>query len=125
IKYTDLLAAHFYCMGIGVHLVSYGFFERSFCHQIHRFSPVYQRRSKRRRRMIAAIFITARNRSRTIIAPDVRSTKARSASLAHMNICTGNAVAGSMGVEGTLATKATMPISSKGAVSPKACANPI
>ena len=44
----------------------------------------YQRRSKRRRRMTATRFMQIRNASRMSVAPEVRSTKPRSAAVAHM-----------------------------------------
>src|SRR5690606_29612593 len=37
IKYADLVAAHLYGTGVGVHFFSYGFLERSFSHQVHSF----------------------------------------------------------------------------------------
>ncbi len=37
IKYANLVAAHLYGIGVGVHLFSYGFLERSFSHQVHSF----------------------------------------------------------------------------------------
>src|SRR5690606_40032410 len=47
-------------------------------HVFHGAAP-YQRRSKRRRSRMAMAFITIRNSSRTMIAPDARSIKAGSA----------------------------------------------
>ncbi len=43
----------------------------------------YQRRSNRLRRMTATAFISSRKPSNTIMAPEVRSTKARSGLCAH------------------------------------------
>ena len=62
--------------------------------------------------------------SSTMIAADVRSTKPFSGLSAHKNICTGKAVATSVTPCGTSTIKATMPIISSGAVSPKARAMP-
>src|SRR5690606_24996713 len=82
----------------------------------------YQRRSKRLRRKMAVRFISSRKTSRTTMAPEVFSTKPRSGLSAHMKICTGSTVAASTGVAGMSTMKATMPITSSGAVSPSACA---
>ena len=60
-----------------------------------------------------------------MIAADVFSTKARSGLSAQRKIWTGNAVAGSVKLDGISTMKATMPIINNGAVSPKALAMPI
>ena len=60
-----------------------------------------------------------------MIAPEVFSTNARSGLSAHRKICTGSTVAGSAKPPGTSTMKATMPIISSGAVSPRAWAMPM
>ena len=61
-----------------------------------------------------------KNTNNKIMAAAVFSTKARSGLAAHKKTCTGRAVAGDVTLEGISATKATMPIISRGALSPKA-----
>ena len=75
--------------------------------------------------MTAVAFITIKNSSSTMIAPEVRSTKPRSGKSDQRNTCTGNAVAGSVMPLGTSTMKATMPIISSGADSPSARAMPM
>src|SRR5690606_14994537 len=85
IEYADLVAAHLDRLdGRGVlhapHRLLKGFFRQN----VHGHGPFHQRRSKRRRSTMAAKFIAARKSNRMMMAPEVRSTKARSASLAHI-----------------------------------------
>ena len=61
----------------------------------------------------------------TMIAADVFSVKPRSGLSAQRKICTGNTVAASLTPEGASMIKATMPIISSGAVSPRAWAIPM
>ena len=70
-------------------------------------------------------FMKIRNASSTQMAAEVRETKPRSGLSAQMNICVGREVAGSMMLSGAAVMKAFIPISSRGAVSPSACASPM
>jgi hypothetical protein len=63
--------------------------------------------------------------NRTMIAAEVLSTKALSGLSAQRYIWTGKTVDGSVNPLGTSTIKATIPIISKGAVSPKALAIPM
>ena len=86
---------------------------------------VYQRFSKRWRSQIAVAFMATRKANRTMIAPEVFSTKARSGLSDHRKIWTGRAVAASVTPVGISTTKATIPIIRSGAVSPSARAIPM
>ena len=78
--------------------------------------------------MIATAFIVIIKHNKTIMAPEARSTNAGSPLTVQLYICTGSAVDGSKTPSGDSAgysrTKATIPINSKGAVSPSAWARP-
>ena len=74
--------------------------------------------------MTAAKFIKIKNSNKTIIAAEVFSENALSGLSAQRKICTGRAVAGSNMDFGTSTINATIPIISKGAVSPNALAIP-
>src|SRR5690606_11795719 len=91
---------------------------------IHK-TPPHHRRSRRLRSQMANAFIPIRKVSSTIMAADARSIKASSGLPANKNTCTGNTVAESKKPSGTSTIKATIPISSNGAVSPSAWAIPI
>src|SRR5262249_27318883 len=81
---ADLGAAHLdLFVGCRAHLASHGLLECVVGHYVHNPLSVYHRRSNRLRSTIAVMFMAMRNNSRMMMAPDVRSTKARSASLAH------------------------------------------
>ena len=82
IENRNVLADHL--VGDRHHLPGQCSFACGFRHHVHFPALPYQRRSKRRRSKIAPIFIATRKKSRTMMAPDVLSTKARSASLAHI-----------------------------------------
>src|SRR5690606_33350585 len=88
-------------------------------------SARYQRRSRRLRSHTAAVFITIKKASSTMMAAEVFSTKARSGLSDQRNICTGSTVAGDAGPVGMSTIKATMPIINSGAVSPRAWAMPM
>src|SRR5690606_5769587 len=88
-------------------------------------SARYQRRSRRLRSHTAAVFITIKKASSTMMAAEVFSTKARSGLSDQRNICTGSTVAGDAGPGGMSTMKATMPIINSGAGSPRAWAMPM
>ena len=71
---------------------------------------------------MAKAFIINKKTNNTKMAPAVFSAKARSGLSDHKKICTGRVVAASVIPPGTSTIKATMPINSNGAVSPKMCA---
>src|SRR3546814_4638468 len=82
----------------------------------------YHFRSSFCRRKMAMAFMMIRNPMSTRMAAEVRATKPRSGESAQMKICVGSAVAGSVRPPGAEVMKAFMPISSSGAVSPRAWA---
>ena len=74
---------------------------------------------------IAIAFMMTKKPSNTKIAAEVRETKPLSGLSAQLKICVGRAVAGSNIPPGAAVMNAFIPMSNRGAVSPRAWARPI